>query len=364
MKPVIVSKLPPLRLGGRAHPPFPDPATVLTANGRTAIVLGLGALAMPAGATVLMPEWHCGSEIDAVISAGGEPVLYRLDRNLNADLDDLTQKVRKLRPWAIYCTHYFGYPQPLAALSALATETGAVLIEDLALGLLSRGGTPAIGTTGDMTVFSLVKTLPLPDGGALWLRDKNVAAALKRQGIRANLRGARLMARRIGQKRGTLVDRFARADQSALDRWDPGAGFPKGAALKGASGLSNVLMSRMPFDDIRAAHRRNYSKLWQGLTAAVPSASARPLLPALPDESCPAYFPAWVADQAAATSALAAAGIESVRFWRRFHPRFGPDADDRLADLKRHVLRLPIHPGVDDAAIERMVTALGDVATT
>lgn len=354
----IVSKLPPTRLSFRKTPLFAARDTVLTANGRTAISLGLRTRAMPQGAVVLMPDWHCGSEIDAVISAGGRPVLYPLDDALNADLDALAALVQEHQPWAIYCIHYFGYPQPLAELADLAARHGAILIEDLALGLLSQGGSSPIGRTGDMTIYSLVKTLAVPDGGALWLKNTPVSSRLKAQSILSNVKGARRMLRRLKPVRGTLTDKFAAAPEAALDVWDDRAGFAKGTPLLAASGLSAALSARMPLSDIRTAHRRNYQTLWQDLTAADAPHLARPLLPALPPEACPAYFPALVSDPKAATAALAAEGIESVRFWRRFHPVFGPEIGDKPAQLKRHVLRLPIHPGVNASALSRMVDAL------
>ena len=354
----IVSKLPPARLSFRKTPLFPGTKAVLTTNGRTAISLGLKTLSMPAGAVVLMPDWHCGSEIDAVISAGGRPVLYPLDQALNADLDALSALVQQHQPWAIYCIHYFGYPQPLSELAGLAKRHGAVLIEDLALGLLSQGGTSPIGRTGDMTIYSLVKTLAVPDGGALWLRDKPVANRLKAQSVLSSLRGARRMVRRLKPVRGMLTDKFATTPEAALDAWDQRAGFTKGRPLLAASGLSATLCTHMPLADIRAAHRQNYQKLWLALVAADAAPRARPLLPELPLEACPAYFPALVSDPADATAALAAAGIESVLFWRRFLPDFGPEIGDRPVHLKRHVLRLPIHPAIDASALSRMVAAL------
>ena len=355
----MIAKSPPVRLrtSGRSLP-F-ERTTILTANGRTAIFLGLRALEMPKNAMVLMPEWHCGSEIDAVIAAGGNPVLYRLDDALVADLQDVAEKLRALRPWAIYCTHFFGYAQPLAELRRLADESGARLIEDLALGLLSTGGDPGIGYCGDMTVYSLVKTLPLADGGALWLREGGVRDRLTAPGINANLKGARSLLRRRRPSGAPLVDRFAHAKEEALDSWDASAGFDGKAAPRRATGLTRALLPWLDLDGIRTQHRANYNALW---TLLLERPGVRPLLPVLPEQACPAFFPAFVADQARATALLAEAGIQSVRFWRRFHPHFGPESSAQLRDLRRHVLRLPIHTGVGEDGVMRIARALTGLA--
>lgn len=351
----VISKVPPVSFGRERERPQPLRSCQLTANGRTAIIAGLRALGMPAGAMILVPEWHCGSEVDAILAAGGRPVLYRLDDNLNADLEDVEQKLRGLRPWGLYCTHFFGYPQPLEGLMKLAEAAGAVVIEDLALGLLSAGGRAPIGRSGVMTVYSLVKTLPLSDGGALWLRDGKLSAALPRPGIVSDVKGLRRLLRRRKQPSGPLKDKFAAASEADLDMWDPAAGISPDARLVASTRLTEALISRFDLDDILTQHRKNYEALWHAVT---PLADVQPLMRKLPDEACPAYFPLWVRDARRATAALAAAGVESVRFWRRFHPGFGPEVSERLTALRRHVLRLPIHSGVTEASIARMSKAL------
>ncbi len=52
-------------------------------------------------------------------------------------------------------------------MKALAERHGLPLIEDCALSLLSSDGDRPLGTTGDVGIFCLYKTLPVPNGGAL-----------------------------------------------------------------------------------------------------------------------------------------------------------------------------------------------------
>lgn len=351
-----ISKRSPLSLGAKRDNGLGQ-GTVLTANGRAAIVLGLRSLGLPKEANILMPEWHCGSEVEAVIAAGGTPVFYRLHADMTADLEDVAAKIAIHAPWGLYCTHYFGYSQPLEALSLLANGCGAILIEDLALGFLSEPGPCQMGQVGDMTIYSLVKTVPLPDGGALRLKSNGACGSLIRPGLKTNLRGARNVLRRMRTASGPLVDKFAGADSATMDEWDPAAGVTDGPPVA-MSAVSRMVLPRLQLHAIRTAHRKNYQKLWSGLNGA---GGPRALLPALPDFACPAYFPAYVRDQEVATRALNAVGIESVRFWRRFHPLFGPDVSPHLTDLRHHVLRLPIHQGVDDAAVAAMLEALHSV---
>src|SRR5262249_16327709 len=76
---------------------------------------------------------------------------------------------RKIGPKtkALYLVHYAGFPGPVAEMRELADRHGLPLIEDCALSLLSSDGTVPLGTTGDIGIFCLYKTLPVPSGGAL-----------------------------------------------------------------------------------------------------------------------------------------------------------------------------------------------------
>lgn len=328
----------------------------LTASGRTATLGGLRALGLPAGATVLMPAWHCGSEVDAVLAAGGRPVLYRLERDMQADLDHLSKLMTTHAPWAIYVTHYFGHAQSVRRIRALCERHGARLIEDLALGLLSqdRSGAP-LGGVGDMTVFSLVKTLCVPDGGALWLRDPSLRRAFPAPGIMRDLRSLARQFKRRRHRTGPLKDRFAGTPMAALDRWNDSAGIDPASPLQAATRPTRALLSVMDCATILAAHRRSYAALWEAFSE---HPTARPVLPPLPDGACPAYFPLWVEDPDRASAALARAGVESVRFWRRFHPWVDLSCHPEIRSLKRRTLRLPVHPGVDAEAIRRITDAL------
>ncbi len=350
----IIAKSPAPGPFGRSPVPFPfgDARTHLTANGRTAIWAGLRALGLRGGARVLVPAWHCGSEVDAILAAGGRPVPYRLGRDLSADLDDVARLLRA-GGGAIHVIHYFGREQPLAALADLAGAAGALLVEDLALGLYSRGADGApLGRAGDMAVFSLVKTLGVPDGGALWMRRDAVLPALGRPPLRHTLAALKSLSANALRRRVRSGPRDRGG--ADLDRWDAVAGFGDEARRDHASRITRFMLGHVDHERVAAVRRRNY----RALAARLPAMPAlRPLIEVLPAGACPAYFPLWTAEPDRVFAALARAGIEPVRFWRRFHPAIDLSGFPEAAALKRHVLRLPIHEGVTEPAIARMVRA-------
>jgi hypothetical protein len=117
---------------------------------------------------VLVPAYHHGVEIEALLDAGASVRFYPVDARMQVDPDEVARLIGP-RTRGIYLIHYLGFPGPAQALRELCDARGLALVEDCALGLLSRDGDRPLGSWGDAAIFSLYKTLPLPNGGALVL---------------------------------------------------------------------------------------------------------------------------------------------------------------------------------------------------
>src|SRR5262249_1912883 len=124
------------------------------------------ALQFKPGETVLVPDYHSGTEVSAMRAAGASIIYYPIRRNLEPDVDALRRLAAK-NPRVIYVIHYLGWPQPLGEIEALCRERGSMLIEDCALSFLSEMRGRPLGTCGDYSIFCLYKTLPVPNGGLL-----------------------------------------------------------------------------------------------------------------------------------------------------------------------------------------------------
>src|SRR5207253_11067710 len=116
-----------------------------------------------------MPAYHHGVELETLLAAGVKPVFFRIDAQMRCDFEDARRRAApEVR--ALYVIHYAGFPQDMEAARQLASELGVPLIEDCALALLSRNGDKPLGSSGDLSVCCLYKTLPVPNGGALLAR--------------------------------------------------------------------------------------------------------------------------------------------------------------------------------------------------
>ena len=138
---------------------------------------GFGALLRALGLTntgrVLLPSYigyspNEGSGVfDPVRQCGVGYDFYRMTANLQIDLSDLEQKLKRPTDLVVFI-HYFGYPdRQLVEASALVRNANALILEDAAHALYSDWVTGLTGHIGDASLFSLHKMLPVLGGGLL-----------------------------------------------------------------------------------------------------------------------------------------------------------------------------------------------------
>jgi dTDP-4-amino-4,6-dideoxygalactose transaminase len=348
---------------GDAEVPFPLNAAHATYffRARNAIYHLFRHLGLGPDAPVLVPSYHSGSEIEAIRAAGASLRFYSINRRLEPDLDEIAHLCRREpRPRVLFAIHFLGWPQPIEALAALCRENDLILVEDCALAMLSeRRGRP-LGSFGNYAVFCLYKTVPVPNGGLL-VQNRDVIGALERL--------------KLG--RGGLISVTGRICDLLLERSHNGSNHFRGAAMvfkrgigKGLSalnvartpvgdmgfdinsvdlaisGLSQRLLQRFNYDEVRRKRRENFLAL-QSRLAGKATFVEKPLQ----DGICPLFFPLLVADKSSAAAALRDRGIGALEFWNTSPAR--TDADD-VAFLRQHVLELPIHQDVTPEQVSYM----------
>ena len=148
-------------------------SVIFTHQGRYAISLMCRLLGIGLGDEVLVPSYNCGAEIDPYISLGARAVFYRVDNRAIMDVEDVMRRVTPSTR-LIHVTHFFGWPQRITDLADWCKRKGLYLLEDCALALFSKGSGDAIGKSGDAAMYSFVKSLAAPDGGALVINNKDL----------------------------------------------------------------------------------------------------------------------------------------------------------------------------------------------
>jgi hypothetical protein len=295
---------------------------------RNAIWQGLKMLRLEPNGTVLMPAYHHGVEVAAVRAAGFEVDFYRVDERMRVDAEDVLKRISP-RTRAIYLTQYFGVPQPIEEIRSAADARSLPLIEDCAMAMLGEDRGQPIGSRGDLAIFCLYKTLPVPDGGVLVVNRPDLPLPDEPVPPRSwspAIQLARLFLDRAALRRGR-PGRWIRAMGYALGHRGVAAlGLPKapvGTARFDARlvdwGMSRVSATILKHVDAHAVARsrwRNFCALADALASVVRLPIRR-----LPRGACPVYFPVRVRDKARFRAALAARGSKAWTFGRRDRSR-------------------------------------------
>jgi perosamine synthetase len=339
------------------------------------------ALDLPAGSTVLCPSYNCGHEIEPILRLGLRVQCYRVGGDLQADLYDIARRLDDdVR--AIVLTHYFGFAQPLAELRALCDRHGIRLVEDCAHAFLSEDARGTMGRVGDVSVYSIRKTLPLPNGGAVVFNDPTleVPTGLVRPPRLATwLKGLALIRKAAvdgARDRGSWLDLAGLAGlaplvagSEVLERIYPGSAtacydpddeafeFDSSVLAWGMAPWSGRLLDRLDWGAIAERRRHNYRVLADGLRAL--DGCELPF-PEVDDHTCPLFLPVVVDRRMEVFRHLVGERIFAAVWWDQRHPAVDWKEFPEAADLKDRVLALPVHQDVDDGQLARVIAALRD----
>jgi 8-amino-3,8-dideoxy-alpha-D-manno-octulosonate transaminase len=136
--------------------------------GSSALICGLIGAGVGPGDEVIVPAYTWNATANAVLAAGAVPVLAEVDESLTLDPVDVELKVTTATR-AILPVHMRGAPGDMTALTALASEHGLVLVEDVCQAAGASYGGRRLGTFGDAGAFSLQfnKIITTGEGGVM-----------------------------------------------------------------------------------------------------------------------------------------------------------------------------------------------------
>lgn len=371
-------------LAAMGAPPFASPfcraGNAFHTRGRYALHDAFRRSGVAPGTAVLLPAYHCRTMLDPAIRLGAEILLYPLRPDLSPDLDALAACLASAsRPVrALLLTHYFGFPQAVAAIAAWCAARNIVLIEDCAHALLSggEGGGAEIGTHGRYAVASPYKFVAAGDGGVLLDNgdagtgsggDATLGAGLRPQGLlregrallRALLAGRRQRRQRIGPAAlAALPNEFAALQRRALLPADedlqpvsgPSSHYLADEERRAGLALSHRLLRHCARDAVAARRRENY-RAWSAAAAALPN--CRVVFPELPASCVPYAFPLYLERPFPDFHRLKHLGVPIWR-WDEMAASSCPVA----ADYRLRVLHLPCHQGLHADELAWMIAAV------
>jgi dTDP-4-amino-4,6-dideoxygalactose transaminase len=310
------------------------------------------------GDEVIVPTLTFTATGSVIRHLGAEVVLVDVDRDtLTIDLEHAARRLTP-RCKAIMPVHFGGFPCDMAGLLAFARRHGLKVIEDAAHALpTSRDGRMIGAWESDACVFSFYATKPITtgEGGMIVTRDPQIAER------------ARMM-RSHGLNRDAF-DRFRKVGASwAYDVVAPGYKYNL-TDVAAAVGIVQLERAEALRSTRQRAAERYFDRL-DGLPLDCPAPA--------PNGSIHSWhlFPIRVHETARATrddliAAMTADGIgtsvhyrplHQMTYWKQRYPSNPEDfpvADRYFAGA----VTLPLFPGMSNAQVDRVATAVRRVLT-
>jgi dTDP-4-amino-4,6-dideoxygalactose transaminase len=308
-------------------------------SGTDALALGLRAAGIGPGDEVLVPAMTAVATWMAVSQIGAIPVGVDIEPVRNGMDPGLARSALSPRTRALVAVHLFGQPADVAALADVARGAGIPLIEDAAQAHGARLDGRAVGSLGALAAFSFYPTKNLGaigDAGAVTTSDPELADRVR-------------VLREYGWR--TREDAELKGVNARLDELQ--------AALLG------VMLARL---EDALTRRRTIAHAYLGGLAGLEGLE----LPA----SVPGSEPSWHlfvirhSNRDALAAGLAEAGVGTAVHYGTAPPlnsAFRADGFRRGAFpvAERHATRalsLPMHPGLSDADVSRVIQAVHTIA--
>ncbi|MEW6165077.1 MAG: DegT/DnrJ/EryC1/StrS family aminotransferase [Pseudomonadota bacterium] len=141
-------------------------------SGRFALLQGLLRLGLKPGDAIAVPAYYCESGLQAIVAQGFEPVFFDIGDDLEIPCTSLEAALSNRKIKAVLLVHFFGFlsvsREPAIRLCRAAEVK---IIEDYCHSFLTLPAKMNKEMAGDIFIFSMRKTLPVADGGALVHRD-------------------------------------------------------------------------------------------------------------------------------------------------------------------------------------------------
>jgi perosamine synthetase len=308
---------------------------VAVSNGTVALTAALRACGIGPGDEVITTPFSFNATLNAILETGATARFADIRDDFTVDPDAMASLVTS-RSVALLPVHLYGLPADMTAVAALAARHGLTIVEDAAQAHGAVCAGRSVGSFG-IGAFSLygTKNITCGEGGLVTTDDDEIARMLKllrNQGMRAR-----------------------------YDYEIPGHNW-RLTDLQAAVAIPQVHRLK----EITAARSANAARLTAGLTGTLGL-----VLPAVPRDRCHVWhqYTVRIASDCPVSreqfcARLTRAGVgHGIYYPKLMHDYACYDSDSRviLDDTPRarriasEVVSLPVHPGLDEAALSRVV---------
>jgi perosamine synthetase len=191
-------------------------------SGTAALHLLLLALSVQRGDEVIVPALTYAAVANAVLHAGGVPIVVDIDPATWCLSSDAVAAAITPRSAGIVAVHSYGHPADMSEITALARRNGLWVIEDGAQAHLGRYRGQPVGGLASGAAFSFFanKVVTTGEGGAVTTNDAELirrVKALRHQGVTASDDRYRPSLAGLGLRMGNLAAAIGCAQVARVD---------------------------------------------------------------------------------------------------------------------------------------------------
>jgi len=312
--------------------------------------LAMLAIDLKAGDEVIMPSFTMSSTANAVVLRGGRPVFTDIERKYFCiDPDDIEKKITK-KTKGIIVVHYAGMPCLMEEINRIANKNKLWVVEDAAHAIGAEYKGKALGTWGDIGVYSFhgTKNVCCGEGGAVL--TNNTKLAQKMEVVMAN---------------GTNRKQFLEGKVDKYTWVDTGSSYFLSDILAGI-----VYVQLKKLTDINNIRQRIAQKYLSAFSKYRSIFS----LPEIPAYTYPNWhiFALLFKDRLKAktfTEEMRRAGIEASKHYVPLHSSPMGEKQKKVklpvTDMvSSNLIRLPIYPGLTTGQINHIISSAQHIFDT
>ena len=311
-------------------------------TGTAALHAALLALDIKADDEILLPSFTFVATANSVVASGAKPVFVDINtKDYTIDLQDLKRKISK-KSKAILPVHLYGHPSDLYELNEIANQYSLYIIEDACQSLGSIYKNKQTGTFGTMGCFSMYagKVMTSGEGGAIVTNDDKIADTLKMIRNHGMVEGYDTRILGLNYRLPELSAAIAKIQMKKLKTF-------LNLRRRNSLLLSNLLETIISKYNIKIPEEDQIKKFnWYLYTLAFNKSDNINLRD---------YIKKKLIENGIGAAVYYDPPVHKTPFYQRFS--LNNDLQNTNWSSK-HVLSLPVHPGVSEMDIQNMVNVL------
>ena len=311
-------------------------------TGTAALHAALLALNIKADDEVLLPSFTFVATANSVVASGAKPVFVDINtKDYTIDIHDLKRKISK-KSKAILPVHLYGHPSDLYELNEIANQHSLYIIEDACQSIGSIYKNKQTGTFGTMGCFSMYasKVMTSGEGGAIVTNDDKIADTLKMIRNHGMVEGYDTRILGLNYRLPELSAAIAKIQMKKLNTI-------LNLRRQNSLLLSNLLETIISKYNIKIPEEDQIKKFnWYLYTLAFNNSDNITLRD---------YIKKKLIENGIGAAVYYDPPVHKTPFYQRFS--MSNDLQNTNWSSK-HVLSLPVHPGVSEMDIQNMVNVL------